>query len=123
MPPDPSSGSRLRRSRLASLCFETWLRPWDRNKYSLEISLSATEFCHNYCRVPRNFARTIAECCEISLQLSQSAAKFHSNYRGVPRNIAVAQTIGLTKYRRKIAPNEISLIIVELRLHYFCTIL
>ena len=27
MPPDPSSGSRLRRSRLASSCFETWLRP------------------------------------------------------------------------------------------------
>ena len=27
MPPDPPSGSRLRRSKLASSCYEVWLRP------------------------------------------------------------------------------------------------
>ena len=29
IPPDPSSSSRLRRSKLASSCSEGWLRPWE----------------------------------------------------------------------------------------------
>ena len=37
MPPDPPSGSRLRRSKLASSCYEVWLRPFGHfeNKYDL----------------------------------------------------------------------------------------
>ena len=36
MPPDPSSGSRLRRSKLASSCSEVWLRPWRDNRKNPE---------------------------------------------------------------------------------------
>ena len=85
----------------------------NRNENLLKISLSSTKFRSKYRRVPRNFRRTIAEWDEISLELSRSAMKFRSNYRGFSRNIVVAQTIGLAKSLPKIAPNEISLFIVE----------
>ena len=38
---------------------------------SLELSQSAMKFRLNYREVPRNFARTIGECSEISLSLKQ----------------------------------------------------
>ena len=63
--------------------------------------------------MPWNFLRTITECHEISLELLRSAAKFCSNLHRLQRNMVVAQTIGLAKYRWKIAPNKISLIIIE----------
>ena len=60
-----------------------------------------------------NPLNTNENCREISLELSQSAMKFCANLRRLQRNIVVAQTIGLAKYGWKIAPNKISLIIVE----------
>ena len=41
------------------------------------------------------------------------ATKFHLNLRRNQQNIVVAQTIGLKKYRWKIAPNKISLIFFQ----------
>ena len=61
----------------------------------------------------RQLTRNIAKCHEISLAKLPSATKFRSKYRSVQRNIIVAQTIGLPKYRRNIAPNESSLIFVK----------
>ena len=45
--------------------------------------------------------------------VSRSAVKFRSNLLRLQWNIVVAQTIGLEKYRWKMGPNQISLIIVE----------
>ena len=39
------------------------------NENSLKTSLNAMKFRSNFRGVPRNFARTIAECGEISLSL------------------------------------------------------
>ena len=84
----------------------------DRNDNSLEMSLSATKFRSNYHGVRRNFARTIADCCEISLELSQIAAKYRCRSNNRSPEIS-----SKNRSKRKFAN------FAELRLHYFCTIL
>jgi len=63
-----------------------------------------------HCKSPSQDSTSTCKWHEISLALLLSATKFCSKYRSVRRNIIVMQTIGLSKYCQKIAPNESSLI-------------
>ena len=110
--------NRIKRNEL-NVSFPASEKSLDRNDNSLEMSLSATKFRSNYHGVRRNFARTIADCCEISLELSQIAAKYRcrSNNRSPEISSKNRSKRKFANYRRIFAN------FAELRLHYFCTIL